>query len=616
MWRILSLLFFIVMQFAIAGRGACAETPRKGGAEASDEGARVAVVIGNSRYPSGALVNPRNDATAIASALRKLKFDVELKLDATKADLDGVFKRFSGKADQSAVAVVFYAGHGIQVSGNNYLIPIDANPQSERDLKREMVRLDDVIDDMGGAKVKIVFFDACRDNPLTRSFSRGGTRGLAAPSEATGTLISFSTKHGNTALDGDGKNSPYTSALLAALEGSQRMEIEQLLRKVQQDVKRDTRGQQEPWRYGSLDGDFYFLSPVPAANTAAVQKEMVDKAVAEAVAEALRKANEQSAKDRAETQQRINELAVAEALRKANEQVARERAEAERKAEERIARERAEIEQRATQERNELRASMERMLKEAIERQNALLMAEREARKASGEAVSPQSSATTVIAAPDRKPEKALQLAMVPSSRGQEDKRPASSLAADAGVNVGDAWEYAVRDDKFGGKGHRVIFRVKATSGDQSLEEFTWDGGSRSEWVMGGELMAVAVPGDSRFMFAPHWANDSLPSGIDVMSGNFPRCKPLEGGFCRVVNLKATGSEKITVAAGTFNTIRLEGWINATNSSGTGTAPVVAWYSKDQRRLIKQIVTSNKNNPNWNFTEVIELNAIHPAGSH
>ncbi|WP_176785703.1 caspase family protein [Propionivibrio dicarboxylicus] len=615
MWRSLLPLFVVVMQFVVAGQATCVELAKKGMPSASEDGARVAVVIGNSRYPSGALVNPRNDATAIASALKKLKFDVELKLDATKADLDGVFKRFSGKADQSAVAVVFYAGHGIQVSGNNYLIPIDANPQSERDLKREMVRLDDVIDDMGSAKVKIVFFDACRDNPLTRSFSRGGSRGMAAPSEATGTLISFSTKHGNTALDGDGKNSPYTGALLAALEGSQRMEIEQLLRKVQQDVKRDTRGQQEPWRYGSLDGDFYFLTPVPEANTAAVQKEMVDKAVAEAVTEALRQANEQSAKERAETQQRVNEQAVAEALRKANEQVARERAEAERKAEERIARERAEIEQRAARERSELKESMERMLKEAIERQNALLLAEREARKASGEAVVPQAPVTTVVAAPERKPETSLQLAMVPSSLRQDDKRPASSLLADAAVNAGDAWEYAVRDEKFGGKGHRLVFRVKAMSGGKSLEEFTWDGGNRTEWVVGGELMAVAVPGDSRFMFAPHWANDSLPSGIDVMSGNFPRCNPLEGGFCRVANLKQSGTETITVAAGTFNTIRLEGWINATNSSGTGTAPVVAWYSKDQRRLIKQIVTSSKNNPNWNFKEVIELKAIHPAGS-
>lgn len=616
MWRSLLPLFVVVMQFAIAGQGACAELEKKLASVASDEGNRVAVVIGNSRYPSGALVNPRNDATAIAGALRKLKFDVELKLDATKADLDGVFKRFSNKADQSAVAVVFYAGHGIQVSGNNYLIPIDANPQSERDLKREMVRLDDVIDDMGSAKVKIVFFDACRDNPLTRSFSRGGSRGLAAPSEATGTLISFSTKHGNTALDGDGRNSPYTSALLAALDGSQRMEVEQLLRKVQQDVKRDTRGQQEPWRYGSLDGDFYFLAPLPEVNTAAVQKEMVDKAVAEAVSEALRKANEQSAKERAEAQQRVNEQAVAEALRKANEQVARERADAERKAEERIARERAEIEQRAAQERNELKASMERMLKEAIERQNALLLAEREARKASGEAVVPPPAVAIAVAAPESKSETTLQLTMAPSSFRPEVKRPASALAADAGVNAGDAWEYAVRDDKFGGKGHRLIFRVKASSGGRSLEEFTWDDANRTEWVVGGDLMAVAVPGDSRFMFAPQWANDSLPSGIDVMSGNFSRCNPLEGGFCRVDNLKQTGSETITVPAGTFNTIRIEGWINATNSSGTGTAPVVAWYSKDQRRLIRQIVSSNKNNPNWNFKEVIELKAVHPGGSH
>jgi uncharacterized caspase-like protein len=165
-------------------------------------------VIGNSRYPSAALENPKNDATAMAAALRKLGFDVELKLDATKADMDGVFKRFSQKAEKATVAALFYAGHGIQVSGSNYIVPIDAKPQSERDLKREMVKMDDVIDDMGGAKVKLVFFDACRDNPLSRSFARGGTRGMAAPVEATGTLISFATKHGNTAADGRASTAP------------------------------------------------------------------------------------------------------------------------------------------------------------------------------------------------------------------------------------------------------------------------------------------------------------------------------------------------------------------------------------------------------------------------
>ncbi|MBN8475115.1 caspase family protein [Sulfuritalea sp.] len=244
---------------------------------------RVAVVIGNSSYPSGALANPKNDATAMAAALKMLGFDVELKIDATKADLDGIFKRFSARAERAAVAALFYAGHGIQVNGGNYIVPVDAKPQNERDLKREMIRMDDIIDDMGNAKVKLVFFDACRDNPLARSFARGSSRGMAAPVEATGTLISFATKHGNTAADGAGKHSPYTKALLEALEAPAGVEIEQILRKVQQGVKQATNGQQEPWRYGSLDGEFYFVAAAPRADSVAQQQEAIERSVQEAM---------------------------------------------------------------------------------------------------------------------------------------------------------------------------------------------------------------------------------------------------------------------------------------------------------------------------------------------
>jgi hypothetical protein len=230
---------------------------------ANERGPRIAVVIGNAKYPSGSLANPRNDATAMAEALTLLGFQVDLKLDATKADIDAIFRRFSARADSAAVAALFYAGHGIQVAGSNYIVPIDANPRHERDLKRDMVKMDDVIDDMGAARVKLVFFDACRDNPLARSFSRGSARGMAAPVEATGTLISFATKHGNTAADGEGLHSPYATALLSALKNPAGVEIEQMLRGVQQSVKQATNGQQEPWRYGSLDGDFLLQAARP-----------------------------------------------------------------------------------------------------------------------------------------------------------------------------------------------------------------------------------------------------------------------------------------------------------------------------------------------------------------
>jgi len=247
----------------------------------SDAISRVALVVGNSAYPSGALENPSNDAAAVAESFRRLGFDVDLKVNATKADMDAAMKRFGNKAEKAEVALLFYAGHGIQVNGYNYLVPIDAKPHSERDLKREMIKLDDIIDDMGNAKVKIIFFDACRDNPLARSFTRGGSRGLAPPVEASGTLISFATKHGNTASDGEGKHSPFTEALLVEL-ANPLDEIERLLKRVNQNVKKNTSGQQEPWKYGSLDGDFHFVAvPATSSSQTGIQPVAADPATVE-----------------------------------------------------------------------------------------------------------------------------------------------------------------------------------------------------------------------------------------------------------------------------------------------------------------------------------------------
>ena len=240
--------------------------PTRGVKPASNQ-RRVALVVGNSAYPASALENPRHDAAAMATALKRLDFDVETAIDGTKAQLDAALRRFGNRAEGAEVAALFYAGHGIQVNGANYLVPIDAKPQSERDLKRDMVKLDDIIDDMGQAKVKLVFFDACRDNPLARSFNRGGSRGLAPPTEASGTLISFATKHGNTASDGDDKNSPYTQALIAELNNPAGIEIETLLKNVNRKVKAKTKGQQEPWKYGNLDADFYFIFNGPTSVT-------------------------------------------------------------------------------------------------------------------------------------------------------------------------------------------------------------------------------------------------------------------------------------------------------------------------------------------------------------
>lgn len=571
------LLLFLGLQGIFSGAGGSAEPSRTlAVAPAAEKGGRVAIVIGNSRYPSGALTNPRNDATAMAASLKKLGFDVELKLDATKADIDGLMRRFSGKAEKATVAALFYAGHGIQVNGSNYLVPIDANPRSERDLKRDMVKMDDVIDDMGDARVKLVFFDACRDNPLSRSFSRGGSRGMAAPVEATGTLISFATKHGNTAADGDGKHSPYTNALLAALENPSGVEIEQLLRRVQQGVKADTKGQQEPWRYGSLDGDFYF-KPADPTDNARQQQEAVERAVLEA----MRRTNEQAALERAEmqkslkAQQEASDRAVAEAIKRSNEQAAKERA--------------------------ELQASMEKLLKEALAKQNAELEAERKARLAAM-----GTPASTAAAAPLPKPvaEKPIQLASIaPTTSAGAGSKPSEQMLASLSSAPGDEWEYASKDEMFG-KTQKLVLRVKAATSEGVLEEIVWNGRPGISWVFGPRAAVLGTPNESEFMFAPHWNGDEVSNLVVEGGGGF--CTS-PGAYCKL-SLKVAGTEKLTIAAGTFEAVRLEGWITAGIAQGSITGPVTIWYSKEQRRLLKQSAELRGNR--IKYKETLELSAI------
>lgn len=551
-------------------------------ASSQDDPSRVAVVIGNSRYSSGALINPKNDATAMAAALKNLRFDVELKLDASKADLDATFKRFSSKTEKASVAVIFYAGHGIQVNGSNYIVPIGANPQSERDLKREMVKMDDLIDDMGNAKVKLVFFDACRDNPLSRSFSRGGSRGMAAPVEATGTLISFATKHGNTALDGEGKHSPYTTALLKELENPGGVEIEQMLRKVQQAVKQLTTGQQEPWRYGSLDGDFYFKPPAAPADIAKAQKEAVDRAVSDA----MRQSSEKAAREKSELQQTIKaqqvatESAVAEAIKRSSEQASRER--------------------------TELQQSMEKMLKEALARQNAAIEAERAARQAaSGDPVKTQVvTQQSSPAPPVAKTQPPAQLASIaPTNTGNTSGLSQRSLPPLSSY-PGDEWEYRSTDERFGKK-HKLVFRTMAASAEGVLEEIILDGKTVGEWVFGENAATIGAPVESEFMFAPHWNGGDFSEMPVAGVGSW--CTSNASARTCKLSLKIAGNEKLTTAAGTFDAVRLEGWITFTELRSVS-GPVTIWYSKDHRRPLKQIAEANGNY--IKFKETIELSAI------
>ena len=230
---------------------------------------RVALVIGNSAYHhTPQLANPRRDATDISAALKNLGYEVVDGFDLDKASFDRTMRDFSTALQGAEAAVFYYAGHGLQVAGQNYLVPIDAQLTAPAALEFEMVRLDVVHRIMEReAKTNILFLDACRDNPLSRNLARAmGTRsaqigkGLAPVESGVGTLISFSTQPGNVALDGVGRNSPFASSLAKHMALASD-DLSAILIAVRNDVMKDTQSKQIPWEHSALTGRFYFGAP-------------------------------------------------------------------------------------------------------------------------------------------------------------------------------------------------------------------------------------------------------------------------------------------------------------------------------------------------------------------
>ena len=233
---------------------------------------RVALIIGNSAYQhTSELTNPKNDATDIAAALKKLDFEVLEGLDLDKAGMDRTIRQFARTLDGAHVGLFFYAGHGLQVEGQNYLVPIDAKLEHPSGLDFEMVRVDIIHKTMERAtRTNLIFLDACRDNPLSRNLSRAlGTRsaaigkGLAAVESGEGTLISFSTQPGNVAVDGTGRNSPFAAALVAQLS-EPKDDLSSILIRVRNQVIQGTARRQVPWEHSALTAQFYFAAPKAA----------------------------------------------------------------------------------------------------------------------------------------------------------------------------------------------------------------------------------------------------------------------------------------------------------------------------------------------------------------
>ena len=229
-----------------------------------EQARRVALVIGNAAYRNGKLTNPVNDARAMAARLKTLGFDVVLREDLLTRDIGGVYREFRSKITPGSVALVFYAGHGVQIKGQNYFPTVDSNIDSEEDVPLQSLNLGTLLDNMEEAKagVSLVFLDACRDNPFARRF-RSNARGLAKVEASSGTLIHYATKPGSVADDGQGKNGTYTTELLAQMS-EPGVPVELMLKQVANRVIVKTKGKQEPWMEGSLRGDFYFVFTGPA----------------------------------------------------------------------------------------------------------------------------------------------------------------------------------------------------------------------------------------------------------------------------------------------------------------------------------------------------------------
>lgn len=214
---------------------------------------KIALVIGCNNYQHiDNLKKAINDADSISNKLQKLGFTVIKKTDVDKRTFDDAIRNFGQQAKAYDAAVFYYAGHGLQMEGINYIVPTDADIKDSIDIRYNCIKADEILDRMAGCNMKIMILDACRNNPF-----RGHSRGLTSMSAPSGTYIAFSTNLGNVAIDGTGYNSPFAEAFLKCLDYSGEP-IESFFKGVMREVKQTTGNRQIPWTQSSFDGDFYF----------------------------------------------------------------------------------------------------------------------------------------------------------------------------------------------------------------------------------------------------------------------------------------------------------------------------------------------------------------------
>jgi len=261
--RVFFIYFLLSLLFGLGSVGALA-TPR------------TALVIGNGAYQNAPLANPPRDARAMADKLRALDFQVIEVVDVDRTGMRTAIRDFAQSLrTRGGVGLFFYAGHGVQVEGSNYLLPVGVDIQRAFEVPDEALEMSSVLRAMehAGNDMNVVILDACRNNPFTRSF-RSVDQGLARMEGPTGSLIAYSTAPGSVAADGDDGNSPYTRRLLEAMD-LPGLTLEQVFKRVREGVVVETNGAQVPWEHSSLLGEFYFQPPGEAAPASQVSADAV-----------------------------------------------------------------------------------------------------------------------------------------------------------------------------------------------------------------------------------------------------------------------------------------------------------------------------------------------------
>ena len=254
---------------------------------------RVALVIGNSNYQTAPrLTNPGNDAQSMAQLLNSAGFEVTQATDLARSEMVRVVQDFSAKVAErgpGTVAMIYYAGHGVQVAGENYLLPVDAKISAPSDLDGNSLRLVDLMGTLESiqSRMRIVVLDACRNNPFPEVNDTG--RGLAIVDAPNGSIVGYSTAPGMEAQDGDGNHSPYTSAFLN-IAREPNLPIEQLFKRVRLEVNNTTKGKQTPWESSSLTSDFYFFGDTAVASGRAPDRRPIMQTAANLPSRSVRQA--------------------------------------------------------------------------------------------------------------------------------------------------------------------------------------------------------------------------------------------------------------------------------------------------------------------------------------